>query len=234
MSRRLARIIPIASYHSVGRAARTSLANILSSERSIPTLVDHTDATERVRLKRFFEDRLPFEEHVRELAELKLAGTPHDADSFAATLADRRDIHVLFRPSPGPLAHGASTSETIQYHGDDRYTVRLREGLSWWYKEYVSFHALGHVTAGHLFAERDADSADITGVVREHRKRLARKPPLTPNSDPVLFPDGYSPSSLSDLLLLYEVEADLRARYYMRTAKLGAAALELDRLNQLT
>lgn len=197
-------------------------------------LPDGPAAKERQRLKRFFAARLPFEEHVRELAELRLINKPHLASHLAGAMQEVHDIHLSFRQLPLPLRDGGSTPETLQYHGDDRYTVWLPPGLSWWYREYVSFHAIAHVAAGHLLAERDPISGEIAALRAPDRKRLAREVPLTPDSDPALFPPGYSPGSTSDLLLLYEVEADLRTRYCMRTAQLGAAALEIDRLNQLT
>jgi hypothetical protein len=163
-----------------------------------------------------------------------MTNRPHGASHLAEAMHATYSIHLSFRQFPVPLSNGASTPETLQYHGGDRYTVWLPPGLSWWYREYVSFHAIAHVAAGHLFADRDSNSGQIEALRAPDRKRLARKSPLTPASDPNLFPDGYSPNLISDLLLLYEVEADLRTRYYMRTAQLGAAALEVGRLNQIT
>lgn len=232
--RNLAGLLPGLSSHSGTRALKRSLANLLASGRPAERLAGDRATTERIRLKRFFEDRLPFEEHVRELATLKLVGTLHDAAGLAEALASRCGIHISFHQCPELLRARGSTPETIQYHGNDRYTVWLPQGHSWWYREYVSLHAIGHVAAGHVFVRRNPGSGEVEDIDGHHRKRLARKPPLTPASNPGLFPSGYSPSCLSDLLLLYETEADLRARYYMRTAQLGAAALEVDRLNQLT
>ncbi len=191
------------------------------------------ESSQRSRLKRFFADWIPFEEHVRELAMLGLAGFAHDAEAIGEAMKRHRGICVEFAAVPGPINPKRTTPETIEYHGQDRYTIWLPRGLTLWYREYVCMHALGHVAAGHLLRVRDQPSARTVRLAGEERKRLARRPPLAPESDPALFPEGFSPASLKDLLLLYEAEADLRARYYMRTAQLGGAALEIDRLNQI-
>lgn len=188
----------------------------------------------RVYLKRFFAQRLPFEEHVRELASLKLAGCPHNAQILTQALDDHYGIQIRVASFNGPLHARGVTPETIHYHGGDSYTIWLPAGLSWWHWEYLSLHAISHVASGHLFIERDRESTELVGLLgnEPYRQRLARKAPLTTTTDPASFPDGYGPT-LPDLLTLYEAEADLRARYYMRTAQLGSAALEKNRLNQL-
>lgn len=188
---------------------------------------------QRLRLKRFFSGWIPFEEHVRELAVLGLAGHAHDAADLAESIGQHWSINIGFVTVPDLRNPKRATPETIEYHGRDRYTVWLPKGLTWWYREYVCMHAIGHVAAGHPLRVRDPLSARTVRLSGEERKRLARRAPLTPQSDPTLFPEGFSPTSVDDLLLLYEAEADLRARYYMRTAQLGGVALEIDRLNQI-
>lgn len=228
----LAKLLPQISFRGTTPNGRTPTSG--SPAQPAYNLPDGPAANERLRLKRFFAARLPFEEHVRELAELRMTNKPHLASHLARAMHKAHDIDLSFRQLPFPMREGGSTPETLQYHGEDRYTVWLPPGLSWWYREYVSFHAIAHVAAGHLLAERDPNSGDIIALRAPDRKRLARELPLSPASNPTLFPPGYSPDSTSDLLFLYEIEADLRTRYYMRTAQLGAAALEINRLNQLT
>lgn len=192
------------------------------------------DFTPRVHLKRFFARRLPFEEHVRELASLKLTRRPHNAKILARALGEEYGIQIRVVSFSGPLHERGTSPETIHYRGADSYTIWLPEGLSWWHSEYLTLHAISHVAAGHLFIERDPESREIVGLTggEPDRKRLARRAPFTTTTEPTFFPDGFGPT-LPDLLTLYEAEADLRARYYMRTAQLGSAALEKSRLNQL-
>ena len=168
------------------------------------------------------------------MASLKLAGRPHNAEILARALAEEYRIQVQVATFSGPLHARGVSPETIYYRGGDSYTIWLPEGLSWWHREYLSLHAISHVAAGHLFIERDPESRELIGLAGNEpdRKRLARRAPFTATSKPASFPDGFGPT-LPDLLTLYEAEADLRARYYMRTAQLGSAALEKSRLNQL-
>ncbi|MGF1473893.1 MAG: hypothetical protein ACFB50_19410 [Rubrobacteraceae bacterium] len=177
---------------------------------------------------------MPYEEHVRELASLKLAGRPHDAGILAEALYNEYGIQIRVASFRGPLQARGVAPETIHHDGDDSYTIWLPEGLSWWHQEYLTLHAISHVAAGHLFIERDLESGKLIGLLGAEpgRKRLARQAPFTTRTNPTFFPDGYGPT-VADLLILYEAEADLRARYYMRTAQLGSAALEKSRLNQL-
>lgn len=188
----------------------------------------------RVHLKRFFARWLPFEEHVRELASLRLAGRPHNAEILAQALDEECGIQIRVASFSGPLHARGVSPETIHYRGAGCYTIWLPEGLSWWNWEYLSLHAISHVAAGHLFVERDPETGEIVGLAGDEpdRKRLARRVPFTTKTAPASFPEGYGPT-LPELLTLYEAEADLRARYYMRTAQLGSAALEKSRLNQL-
>lgn len=188
----------------------------------------------RIHLKQFFSQWLPYEEHVRELASLKLAGRPHNAEILTHALDDQYGIGIRVASFSGPLHARGVAPETIHYDGENSYTIWLPVGLSWWHKEYLSLHAISHVAAGHLFVERHPTNQELVGLLGEepHRKRVARKAPFTTTTDPASFPNGYGPT-LPDLLTLYEAEADLRARYYMRTAQLGSAALEKNRLNQL-
>ena len=99
-----------------------------------PTASSAVSSSPRLHLKRFFARRVPFEEHVRELASLRLAGRPHNAEILARALDEEYGIQVQVARFSGPLPARGVSPETIHYRGDDSYTIWLPEGLSWWHR----------------------------------------------------------------------------------------------------
>lgn len=176
----------------------------------------------------YLESWIPYEEHVRELAVLKLAGRAYSPEDYRAAL--ERYIQAEIRIKTVPELLRASSAATVAYDPDTGdVTVWVPERLVWWLRRYAIFHELAHVAAAHPAMERRPSDGVIVGTSPAPVRRLARKQPPTTGNTPDDLPEPFA----ADLDRFYEDEADLRAQHHMVTGSLGARALEFDRLSQL-
>ena len=122
-------------------------------------------------LEEFLTQWLPYEEHVRELAVLGLIGQAYTAHRYAEVLQtflgiriEIRKVPVIVRnPANGYAAQKRGTALASLEYGENTRTATLwiLEDLDWWLEQYVVFHELAHLAAGHPFAERSTYNGDI-------------------------------------------------------------------------
>lgn len=175
----------------------------------------------------FLERWVPYEEHIRELAVLKLLGRPYSPEDYLTALQRHlkvrvkiKDVYEVIRgPAQATMRYSPETCTVVIY---------VPERLSWWLRRYALFHELAHLAAAHPFMERLPETGEVIRVRKPDWRRLASKAPITGESIPEDLPEAYR----NDLHRLHEDEADLRAQHHMLTAQLGARALEVEGLNQ--
>ncbi len=169
---------------------------------------------------------MPYEEHVRELAVLKLLGRPYTPEDYLAALERHLKVRIEIKEVYEVIR--GSAQATMRYSPETHsIVIYIPERLSWWLRRYALFHELAHLAAAHPFLERSLETGEVIRI-RKPNWRLARKAPVTEESIPDDLPEAYR----NDLHRLREDEADLRAQHHMLTAQLGARALEVERLNQ--
>lgn len=191
-------------------------------------------------LERFLTQWLPYEEHVRELAVVGLIGQAYTAHRYAEVLQTFLGIHIKIRKVP-VIVRNPAKSYTAEKRGaalaslefdeaTHTATLWVLDDLDWWLEQYVVFHELAHLAAGHPFAERSADNGEIRSFMAVKKKQLARKSPLAVKNGAEELPEelrSIRPEKVR------EAEAELRAQYNMITGLLGVRSLEFDRLAQL-
>lgn len=175
----------------------------------------------------FLERWVPYEEHVRELAVLKLLGRPYSPEDYLTAL--ERHLKVSIKIKDVYEVIRGSAQATMRYSPETcTVVIYVPERLSWWLRRYALFHELAHLAAAHPFMERLPQTGEVIRVREPDWRRLASKAPITGESIPEDLPEAYR----NDLHRLHEDEADLRTQHHMLTAQLGARALEVEGLNQ--
>lgn len=176
----------------------------------------------------FVEAWIPYEEHVRELAVLKISGRAYGPEDYRDALESYVQGPIRIKTVP-ELITGPAVATTSYDPVTGAVTIWVPARLSWWLRQYAIYHELAHVAAGHPPKERRGGTGEIVGTAPAPLRRLARKAPFTPDD----LPEGLPRSFVQDPRRFYEDEANLRAEHNMVTSSLGARALEFDRLNQL-
>lgn len=174
------------------------------------------------------DGRIPYEEHVRELAVLKLSGRPYIPGDYREALERYAGISIGIK-TVDELVQGPATATLTYDPGGAGVTIWVPRRLDWWLRQYAIFHEMAHVAAGHPPRERGPEGTPEAWAAEPPFRRLARKSPPTPDD----LRAGPVEAFRLDPGDFYEQEADLRAQHNMVTSSLGARALEFDRLSQL-
>lgn len=176
----------------------------------------------------YVEAWIPYEEHVRELALLRLSGQPYTPEDYRDAL--QRFAHASIKIKSVPELVSGPAVATTSYDPDGAgVTIWVPQRLDWWLRQYAIFHELAHVAAGHPPKSRAPGSLEAVWAEAPSIRRLARNDPPAPHD----LRRGPVEAFRLDPGRFYEEEADLRAQHNMVTSSLGPRALEFDRLNQL-
>ncbi len=176
----------------------------------------------------FVEAWIPFEEHVRELAVLRLSGRLYTPEAYRDALERFVGVSIGIKSVP-ELVRGPAVATTSYDPDGAGVTIWVPQRLEWWLRQYAIFHELSHIAAGHPPKSRAPDNAEAFWAAAPTLRRLARNAPPFPGD----LHDGPVEAFRRDPGRFYEEEADLRAEHNMVTSSLGPRALEFDRLNQL-
>lgn len=175
------------------------------------------------------EDRLPYEEYIRQLALLGLHKSDNSLEDHSEALGRKIGCSIHVRrvstweyernKLPG-TAHMDSLGRLVLIPGSTDVYIEVPSSLSPWLYHYVVRHEFGHLSCSHPLRVSDADSSG-TAWTHPPTDRLCRNAPIV--------------SELPEqaLIDLYEAEADLCAEYGMMTASFGADAVETTRLSQI-
>lgn len=174
-------------------------------------------------IDQYVQKAVTLETYARELSILGLAGWSFTGEIYAETLAEYLGLEIEVVRTPHAEG-GLRTLGTTRYDveaGSVSVAVPLR--LRWWIYQYVLYHELGHVAAGHPLPVRTEDGT-VTGFKAPGRW-IARSSPVT----------GPAAEGLSHetRLALYEAEAELRARRGMLAGSLGRTLLQTGNLTQV-
>ena len=176
----------------------------------------------------FVDEWIPYEEHVRELAVLKLSGRPYTPGHYREAVERYAGLPIGIRTVDELVQ--APAAATITYDaGGAGATIWVPRRLDWWLRQYAIFHELAHVAAGHPPRERTPRGLRADWAEEPPFRRLARRSAPKPED----LRNGPVELFRRDPEKFYEKEADLRAQHNMVTSSLGARALEFDRLSQL-
>lgn len=175
-------------------------------------------------IQQYVERLLPLQTYARELSLLGLAGRSFTAETYAQVLRNWLGLDVeILRPAANAGDAGNIGTTAYDIEGE-LVTIRVPLRLGWWLYQYTLHHELGHVAAGHPLPVRSPNNGTIESFKVPDR-RLARQAPVA----------GPPTTTLSNdtRLLIYEAEAELRAKRGMLAGSLGPTVVQTGNLSQV-
>lgn len=212
----------------ISRTVAAFSRRALSSTIDVYPLRIARNVSQATNIDEFAKLWMPYEEHIRELATLKLLNSSYTVADYASALERELRIKIEIRTfSEVKPGQGIASLEYDEYSATA--TIWVPNRLSWWLAQYAMFHELGHLAAGHSFIRVDMETKEKSGRYAPVKRRLARKAPPSYEDLPNALTKNLSREDMGDV---YEAECEVRAQHNMLTAQLGGRALELDGLNQ--